>query len=369
MIQEADNSASQEDENPAAAVVAKFGGQSALARLLGKRQSTVQYWTRAGMIPAKWHPELLRLAAENDISLSPRDFMLSLPETADAPPSTNLPIAQWRGELEMGVPCFVLNDGRRIISRTGATSALTGLTGQGSLESYMRAEALSGYLPENLADLMVEFTIPEVTHRKVMGLTAETFVDICTGYVRALEDGNLETDRQRVIAARAASFLAACAKVGLVALIDEATGYQYERAEDALRVKLRLFLEEEMRPWEKTFPDELWREFGRLTNWRGSIHKRPKYWGHLVNELVYGYLDRDVAQWLRENQPQPRHGRNYHQWLSAQYGLKKLIEHIWMLIGMASTCTSMSQLKAMMAERYGRQGVLFMTYVDPGEAS
>lgn len=356
---------------PATIVIEKFGGQSALARLLGKRQSTVQHWASTGTVPAKWHSELLRLASEQGVALEPRDFV-GVPVEAKAestPAPLGLPVAEWQGELEMGVPCFVLNDGRRLISRTGATSALTGLNNQGSLETYLRVEALVDYVPSDWADSLVEFIIPEVTHRKVMGLTAEAFLDICTGYVRALEDEKLETDRQRVIAARAATFLASCAKVGLIALIDEATGYQYARAEDALRVKLRLFLEEEMRPWEKTFPDELWREFGRLTNWRGTIHKRPKYWDHLVNELVYGYLDKDVAQWLRDNQPEPRHGRNYHQWLSAQYGLKKLIEHIWMLIGMASTCTTMAQLKAMMAERYGRQGVLFVTYIDPDNKS
>lgn len=353
---------------PAEYVIGKFGGQSALARLIGKRQSTVQHWASTGSIPVKWHDTLLQLAAERDLELAARDFVLP-PDMASLPlPPVGRqprPVAEWQGELEMGISCFVLSDGRRIISRTGATSALTGLTGQGSLETYVQVEALKGYVPANLDDLMVEFTIKEVTHRKVMGLTAETFLDICTGYVQAMQDEALTTDRQRQIALKAASFLAACSKVGLIALIDEATGYQYERAEDALRVKLKLFLEDEMRPWEKTFPDELWREFGRLTNWKGTIHKRPKYWGHLVNELVYGYLDEDVAQWLRTNQPEPRHGRNYHQWLSAQYGLKKLVEHIWMLIGMASTCTTMGQLKGMMAERYGRQGVLFVTYVDP----
>jgi len=85
-------------------------------------------------------------------------------------------------------------------------------------------------------------------------------------------------------------FLAACADVGFIALIDEVTGYQYERADDALQIKLRLYLEEEMRRWERTFPDELWKEFGRLTNWRGPLHERPKYWGKLVMELIYEYL-------------------------------------------------------------------------------
>ncbi len=80
-----------------------------------------------------------------------------------------------------------------------------------------------------------------------------------------------------------------------------------------------------MRKWDKTFPDELWVQFGRLTNWKGSLHQRPKYWGHLVMDLIYEYLDADVAQWLKVNAPKPMHGQNYHQWLSEQYGLKKLV--------------------------------------------
>ena len=43
-----------------------------------------------------------------------------------------------------------------------------------------------------------------------------------------------------------------------------------------------------------------------------TVSQRPKYWGKLVLELVYEYLDPDVAQWLKENAPAPRHGQNYH---------------------------------------------------------
>ena len=150
-------------------------------------------------------------------------------------------------------------------------------------------------------------------------------------------------------------FLAACAKVGLIAMIDEAAGYQYERASDALQIKLRLFLAEEMRKWDKTFPDRLWEQFGRLTNWTGPLHSRPKYWGNLVMELIYEYLDPDVAQWLRENAPAPRHGQNYFQWLNEQYGLQKLVEHIWKVVGIASTCEDMKELKRKMEELYGKR--------------
>jgi len=120
-----------------------------------------------------------------------------------------------------------------------------------------------------------------------------------------------------------------------------------------------------MRKWEKTFPDELWKEFGRLTGWKGSVTQRPKYWGKLVTELVYEYLDPDVAKWLKDNVPQPQKGQNWHQYLSGQYGLRKMIEHIWMLIGISSTCRNINELFDRMAERYGRIPVQYRLYLPP----
>jgi hypothetical protein len=89
-------------------------------------------------------------------------------------------------------------------------------------------------------------------NKNVYGMTAEVFLDICKASVYALANSELSTDRQKQIAQQASMFLAAVAKVGLIALIDEATGYQYDRAADALRVKLKFYLAEEMRDWEKT---------------------------------------------------------------------------------------------------------------------
>jgi hypothetical protein len=85
-------------------------------------------------------------------------------------------------------------------------------------------------------------------------------------------------------------------------------------------------------------------------------------------ELVYGYLDPDVAEWLKTHAPEPRSGRNYHQWLSGQYGLRKLMEHIWMLIGLASACQDMKELRARMAEKFGREGVQLTLYLPPPRA-
>ena len=63
------------DQNAAKQIINRFGGQSALAGLLGKRQSTVQHWSRTGRIPSQWHEKLLELARRQGIALEPRDFV------------------------------------------------------------------------------------------------------------------------------------------------------------------------------------------------------------------------------------------------------------------------------------------------------
>jgi hypothetical protein len=249
------------------------------------------------------------------------------------------------------------------LSKRGAVGVLAGIEG-GTLRSYIGAQGLSEYLPQDLPEQFIEFVI-QGSGTNGAGMTAETFLDILAAYVKALDAGALSTARQQDIAKKAGMFLASCAKVGLIALIDEATGYQYERAEDALRFKLKLFLEEEMRKWETTFPEELWREFGRLTHWTGSVQQRPKYWGRLVMDLIYGYLDADVAEWLKKHNPQPQKGRNHHQWLSSQYGLKRLVEHIWMVIGMAKTCQTMQELQTKLGHLYGRQPMQLTLFIPP----
>lgn len=369
--------------NTAATVIQKFGGSAKLAKLTGKGQSTFSYWLKKGTIPVKWQTTLLELAKKNGIELYPSDFMPPDIEVLEPVATKKLPVPKathW-GELEIDestIPCYVLDDGQRVFSLKGIVVGLIGTQG-GQLAEYLKVNALKAFLPEDLkpAD---NGTIPALVKfdtgatgisQYALGFPVERFVDLCSAYAEALQlhaitDNDFQlTSRQIEIANRASAFLMASAKTGIIALVDEATGYQYERAQDALQLKYKLFLEDEMRKWEKTFPDQLWVEFGRLTKWGGSVHQRPKYWGKLVMELIYGYLDRDVAVWLKENAPKPMHGQNYHQWLSSQYGLKKLTEHIWMIVGMASACNTMPELRQKVAERFGRIPVQLTFYLDP----
>jgi hypothetical protein len=288
--------------------------------------------------------------------------------------SEKMPVARYRGVVTlmgMDMPCYVLDTGQRVIGRTSATEILTGIAGGGDLEKYLGVSQLRQFINlDQVIERMISFHLPGVEglNRDSKGLPADLFIDICRNLVTALESSSLDkniklTERQTFMAIKASLFLGAVAKVGLDALIDEATGYQKDREFNALAVKLNLYLTEELRKWEKTFPEELWSEFGRLTSWKGSLSQRPKYWGKLVNELIYSYLDEEVYLWLKENAPKPAtSGIAYHRWLSEQYGLKRLVEHIYKVIGVAQTCKTMHELRMRMSEIYGKsfaQDLLF----------
>jgi hypothetical protein len=368
------------------AIIQKFGGQTALAGLIGKKQSTVAYWVKVGTVPAKWHPELLRLAAEKGLDLQPSDFLPKGKKADLMAAETDLPKATHWGDLALGeaeIPCYVLATGDRVFSLKGVVGGLMKIRG-GQLAEYLKVRPLQPHLPIDLlpnesgeVSALFKFdTGAEGVGQFALGIKVERFNALLRAYSSALvdhllsatEDGKLQgkmpmTAKQLEIAYRAIKFQQACADVGLVALVDEATGYQYERSTDALQLKLKLYLEDAMRKWERTYPEQLWIEFGRLTHWKGGIHSRPRYWGKLIMELIYGYLDPDVAKWLKENAPRPIKGQNYHQWLSSQYGLKKLTEHIWLVVGMSAACQSMPELRQKMAERFGRHQVQFSLYL------
>jgi P63C domain len=351
---------------------------SEAARALGRLGGAKGGKARAAKLTPDQRSEIARKAVQTrwakvrtERQVGSQEIVGTQPEPSLEPevlPTGDLPVAKYKGVLDlMGaeIPCYVLDNGQRVIGRTAATEALTGIKGGGGLEKYLEVRSLKPFINLDLVlEGMIPFRLPEVEglETAVKGITTDLQIEIWRGFVAALEASNRPeyepklTGRQREMAVKASMLVAACAKVGLDALVDEATGYQYERARDALEVKLRAYLEKEMRKWEKTFPDELWLEFARLTNWKGTVTQRPKYWGKLVMELIYEYLDPDVAQWLRENAPKPRHGQNYHQWLSSQYGLKKLVEHIWKVIGIASQCDdgAIEDLKGRMRALHGK---------------
>ena len=65
----------EEKMNAAERIIKRFGGQSALAALLGKRQSTIEHWAKTGQVPAQWQRPLMSLARQRGIILEAKDFV------------------------------------------------------------------------------------------------------------------------------------------------------------------------------------------------------------------------------------------------------------------------------------------------------
>ena len=283
-------------------------------------------------------------------------------------PNANLPFAKWRGKIDLGgdeLDVYVLNTGDRMIALRSAIKSMSGVV-SGNLGSYIGVVALKPFIDSDLLlGELLEFSIPG-TQFTGRGMTTEHFELICRAFVQALQ-GSALTERQREIAIKCAVLTAGLTRTGIDALIDEATGYQYERAEDALQVKLRAFISEELRAWEKTFPDELWEEFGRLTGWATPLQSRPKWWGKLVTELIYDTLDDDVATYLKENRPPP--GVRWHQQLTETYGVRQLVSRCYEVVGMAKTCETIHELRNRVAQHYGKKAMQFTLFLKPRSSS
>jgi hypothetical protein len=92
---------------------------------------------------------------------------------------------------------------------------------------------------------------------------------------------------------------------------DEATGFQKDRAANALAEILEKFIAKELRPWVATFPNEYYEQLFRLRGLdfpRDSV-KRPRYFGHLTNDIIYARLAPKVLEELKSATPRAPDGR------------------------------------------------------------
>ena len=135
------------------------------------------------------------------------------------------------------------------------------------------------------------------------------------------------------VADRADVLMRGLAHTGIIALVDEATGYQRDRAKDALAKILEAFIDKELQPWIQTFPADYYEEMFRL---RGLVYptasvKRPQYFGVLTNDVVYRRIAPGVLDELKRVTPRNDSGRpkhKYFQRLTTNVGYPKLREHL-----------------------------------------
>lgn len=255
----------------------------------------------------------------------------------------NLPFSMFRGTLKIGdmdMECHVLSDGRRVFTQREIVRVLTAGRDSGNLAEEIKGNPLIPNV-DALGEI-IRFKVPG-TQFVAFGREATVLIELCERYLQARDFDQLR-GKQKRIALQAGIIVRACAKIGIIALVDEATGYQKVRAQNALRLKLQAFISEELQEWARKFPPEFWFELARLEGVKYSPRNRPLRWGKYIMAFVYDAIDKDVGKELRRKNPSPHYKDNLHQWLT-EFGKEKLIGQIQSVITIMKLCDNMEQFK------------------------
>lgn len=297
--------------------------------------------------------------------------------------------ARWRikpteashaGTLKIGdkeLACANLPDGRRVISEAAMMTALgrvySGYYSQRDaganpdsavLPRYLAPAGLRPFISDELVNLLEPVAyIPPEGRTVSKGVNAEALPQICEVWLRARAAGVL-SGRQAKTANEAEVIVRGLARVGIIALVDEATGFQDDRPRRALAKILEAFVAKELQPWVQTFPGDYYREIFRL---RGLAYptdpvKRPKYFGILTNDIVYKRLAPGVlAELKRVKVIEGKPGDKLFQRLTNNIGYPKLREHLGSVVSIMKLSDHWGQFTGRLDQlhpRYNTQLIL-----------
>lgn len=277
------------------------------------------------------------------------------------------------GEAE--IPCYVLEDGTRVLTQGGFTGALgmarggSMIAGMNRLELFVSRKSVNPYISNELAERFanpIPFVMPD--GGRANGFEATLLADLCEAVLKAREAGALQK-QQLGIAAKCEILVRGFARVGIVALVDEATGYQRDRAKDALAKILEAWVAKELQAWVQTFPAEFYEHMFRLRGLefpRESV-QRPRYFGILTNDIVYKRLAPGVLTELQRVTPRNYDGRptaKYFQSLTSNVGYPKLKEHLGAVVALMKISKTWGGFLNLLNEHYPRYGETPMLPMD-----
>lgn len=304
-----------------------------LSDKIGVHFTTVSEWELGKVEPKK----------SNKISLS-EVLEKSIEELF---PKDDLPRATHEGTLPIGersVDCAVLDTGKRVMTQNAVFEAF-GRPSRGKMLSRSEGTNLPGFLDaKNLRPFLttdVRNGIKGIEYiaksgKTKLGYDATIIPLVCDVYLAARQAGVL-TPNQQPLAEISEMIVRSLSKVGIVALVDEATGYQQERDRNELHQLLAKYLSEEKLAWAKRFPDEFFKQLYRLKDWNyPNGYKRTPFVGKLINQLVYEKLPEGVLDKLKERNPTDpntkRRKWKHHQFLSEDLGQPDLRDHLLQVI-------------------------------------
>lgn len=255
-----------------------------------------------------------------------------------------MPIAKYEGVLNIGnkeLTCAVLDDNRRILTATAIFDAFDRPRKGKSNETY-RADQMPSFINANNLQPFVDDDIrgwtelieyKDLNGQVKQGYNARVLRGLCKIYIDARNANALLKSQER-FAAISEVLLYALSDVGIVALVDEATGYDKvkTRAKDELQKFINSILSHEASKWVKTFSDDFFEMIFKMHNWTWTgASQKPSVIGVWINDIVYERLAPTVLKELRTRNPKNDNGNRtykHHQFLTENVGYPKLKEHI-----------------------------------------
>lgn len=304
--------------------------------------------------------------------------------------SHSMPEVLHKGDLRIAdvvVPCAVVDmkngkDPIRVITENGITNALLGTRSGASKRLKKKAETdgpptplflapsqLKPFIDNDLYDGPLKCIEYVDGNRTVSGYDATALPIVCDIWLRAREAGKLQ--KQQLEKAQKAEILTrSLAKVAIIALVDEATGYQSHRAKDALAIILEQFIAKELQPYVKTFPPEFYEELFRLRGLKyppETPNFRPQYFGTLTNDIVYERLAPGLLEEMKRQAAKDAKKAHLHRRLTQEVGHPKLREHlaaVIMAMRMSSDYPSFIATLNRFYPRFGQTYVLDLEQID-----
>jgi len=271
------------------------------------------------------------------------------------------------GDLEL--ECHVLEDGSRIFSSKDVLKAF-GLDADSKNQPRILTAFLEKIKVISLADneltsrlkSPIKFTRDGKGGSPAIGYPAELIPAICNSVLQLSTAYKLPIEFNDA-AVRSRILLNGFAKIGILALVDEATGYQEYRDKHALQKILDEYLRKEYAAWAKCFPDDFYKEMFRLKGWewKGMSVNRPSVVGKYTNSIVYARLAPGVLTELEKINPPSVSGTRktkHHQWLTDDVGHPELSKHLHAVVALMKSSSDWEHFKRSISKAfpvYGQQ--------------
>jgi hypothetical protein len=246
--------------------------------------------------------------------------------------------------LDKSIPCANLENGKRIISQTGLFESFDrprkGEQRIENLPSIIGAKNLLPFVEDELVEKAKVIHYYHTNGKVAKGFDAEIIPLICLLYLDAEKENVLHASQKKSYE-RAFAMNRSLSKLGIIALIDEATGFQNEREAKALQTLLNGYLNPAFVKWQKRFPNQFYKEMFRIHNWEydPTSTKRSPYVGRFTNKYVYDLFPHVVMEKIKDanavvkKEDKSYRKRRHFQYLTTDIGLPHLDNHVSKLLG------------------------------------